>query len=336
MHGIISETCARINQANFHRHMMIIHVSNAMPMPLPALAALRAFEAAARHLSFRRAAEELRITQSAVSHQIARLEEGLNTRLFRRLARRVELTEAGAQFYPFVREGFERLTQGTALLTRKGIAGDLTVQVYVTVAVRWLIPRLFGFQQDNPDLLVRLSTSHLDWEFDADTGDVGIIYTTRPNRARLHYAPLFKASLFPVCSPELALNLAEPSDLERQVLLQVYTASEDWRVWLAAAGLTTVGGRAAPTFDSYLLALEAAVEGQGVAVAPHFLVAADLRAGRLVRPFETKVEQPGGWFLVCRVERRAESAIVRFRDWLVAAVRGDPIIESLALPAPAT
>jgi LysR family glycine cleavage system transcriptional activator len=303
-------------------------------MPLPALAALRAFEAAARHSSFRRAAEELRITQSAVSHQIARLEDGLNTRLFRRHARRVELTEAGAQFYPFVREGFERLAQGTALLTRKGLAGDLTVQVYVTVAVRWLIPRLFGFQQDNPDLLVRLSTSHLDWEFDADTCDVGIIYTTRPNRAALHYAPLFKASLFPVCTPELALTLSQPSDLERQILLQVYTASEDWRAWLAVVGLPAIGERAAPTFDSYLLALEAALEGQGVAVAPHFLVTADLRAGRLVRPFQAKAEQPGGWFLVCRAERCSEAAIVRFHDWLVGAVKSDAAIGGLALPTP--
>jgi LysR family glycine cleavage system transcriptional activator len=304
----------------------------AMINPLPALAALRAFEAAARLSSFRRAAEELRITQSAISHQIARLEESVNTRLFRRHARRVELTEAGAQFYPFVRDGFERLAQGTALLTRKGLAGDLTVQVYVTVAVRWLIPRLFGFQRDNPDLLVRLSTSHLDWEFDADSCDVGIIYTTRPNRSQLHYAPLLKANLFPVCSPELAPHLAQPADLERQVLLHVYTAAEDWRAWLGAAGLAAIGGRAAPKFDSYLLALEAAVEGQGVAIAPHFLVAADLRAGRLVRPFEAQAQQPGGWFLVCRGERRAEAPIVRFRDWLVSAVRSDPAILGAAVP----
>src|SRR6478736_7421388 len=149
---------------------------------LPPLASLRAFEAAARHGSFRAAAEELAITQSAVSHQIAGLERRLGTALFRRKSRRVELTEAGAAYYPFLRDAFDRIAQGTGLVSRQALAGELMIQVYVTVAVKWLIPRLHRFQVAAPEILVRMSTNQLDWEFDPATGDLGIICTREANR----------------------------------------------------------------------------------------------------------------------------------------------------------
>ncbi len=294
---------------------------------LPPLAALRAFEAAARQGSFRAAAEELAITQSAVSHQIAGLERRLGAALFRRKARRVELTEAGAAYYPFLREAFERIAQGTALVGRQAQAGELMMQVYVTVAVRWLIPRLHRFQAANPDILVRMSTSHVDWEFDPETGDLGIICTAEPDRANLHYTHLFDARLFPVASPALVqagTGLKQPAELVNHRLLQLYTAEGDWRVWLEAAGVPQLAGRAQPQFDSYLLALEAAVEGQGIAMAPHFMVAADLKAGRLVRPFAIEVRQPARWYLVCRRERSKETRIERFRTWLQGEIAADP------------
>jgi LysR family glycine cleavage system transcriptional activator len=292
----------------------------------PSLIALKAFEAAARHLSFRAAAEELAVTQSAVSHRIADLEASLGVALFRRLARRVELTEAGVLYYPFLREAFERIAQGTALVSRTTTAGDLTVQVYVTVAVRWLIPRLHDFQRVNPDILVRFSASQLDWEFDETSADLGLICTQRPDRPGLYYSHLFDARLVPVCSPATAqagLGLRQPADLVNHALLRLYTAEDEWAVWLAAAGLPDLAGRAAPRFDSYLLALEAALDGQGVAIAPHFLVAGDLRTGRLVKPFKLEVAQPRRWYLVCRRERRAEPRLARFRDWLLAQVGAD-------------
>ena len=297
------------------------------PRLLPPLAALRAFEAAARHGSFRAAAEELAITQSAVSHQIAGLERRLATALFRRKARRVELTEAGAAYYPFLGDAFERIAQGTALVSRQALAGELMVQVYVTVAVKWLIPRLHRFQAAEPDILVRMSTSQLDWEFDPATGDLGIICTRKADRPNLHYAHLFDARLFPVCSPAIAqggTGLCQPAELVNHTMLQLYTAEDDWRAWLEAAGVPQLAGRAEPRFDSYLLALEAATEGQGVALVPHFMVASDIRAGRLVKPFAVEVRQPARWYLVCRRERRGDARIVRFREWLVAEIAADP------------
>ena len=297
------------------------------PRLLPPLAALRAFEAAARHGSFRAAAEELAITQSAVSHQIAGLERRLATALFRRKARRVELTEAGAAYYPFLGDAFERIAQGTALVSRQALAGELMVQVYVTVAVKWLIPRLHRFQAAEPDILVRMSTSQLDWEFDPATGDLGIICTRKADRPNLHYAHLFDARLFPVCSPAIAqggTGLRQPAELVNHTMLQLYTAEDDWRAWLEAAGVPQLAWRAEPRFDSYLLALEAATEGQGVALVPHFMVASDLRAGRLVKPFAVEVRQPARWYLVCRRERRGDARIVRFREWLVAEIAADP------------
>ncbi|WP_374314609.1 LysR substrate-binding domain-containing protein [Dongia sp.] len=294
---------------------------------LPSLKSLQAFEAAARHLSFRVAAEELSLTQSAISHQVAGLEERLGTSLFRRAARRVELTEAGAQLYPYLRDGFDRLAQGVGLVDRVRISGDLVVQVYVTVAVRWLLPRLHQFQAAHPDILVRLSTSQLDWEFDPTTGDLGLICTRTPNGPGIHYTHLFDAKLVAVCSPAVqraGLGLRQPADLVNHAMLQVYTAAEDWHDWLEAARLPTLKGRAAPKFDSYLLAIEAAIEGQGVAVVPEFMVAPDLKSGRLVKPFpEIEVRHGASWYLACLEERVKEPRMQHFRDWLVAEIAQD-------------
>ena len=294
---------------------------------LPPLAALRAFEAAARHLSFRAAAEELAITQSGISLQIAGLERRLGAVLFRRMARRVELTEAGAIYYPYLRDAFERIAQGTALVGRQAASGELAIQVYVTVAARWLIPRLHRFQAAYPSLLVRMSTSQVDWEFDPDIADLGIICTRRADRTKLAYTHLFDARLFPVCSPAVVqggTGLKQPAELVNHTLLQLYTSADDWRVWLEAAGVPELVGRAGPRFDSYLLAIEAAIEGQGIAIAPHFMVAADLKAGRLVKPFAIETQQPASWYLACRKERADEPRIGYFRDWLKAEIAADP------------
>ncbi len=294
---------------------------------LPPLSALRAFEAAARHMSFRAAAEELGLTQSAISHQVAALEEHFATRLFDRAGRRVALSEAGRVFFPFVRDGFDRVTQGTELLRRARTSEDLRVQVYVTVAVRWLIPRLHRFQAANPSVVVRVNTSHFDWEFDPAIADLGLICTASAERAGLQYEHLFDALLFPVCTPGLAqsgLGMRQPVDLVNHALLQVYTTANDWHLWLQAAGVPDLKGRAAAQFDSYLLAIEAALDGQGVALAPHFLVAEDLKLGRLVRPFPVEVRQPARWYLVYPAERRSDRPIESFRAWLKAEIAADP------------
>jgi LysR family transcriptional regulator, glycine cleavage system transcriptional activator len=294
---------------------------------LPSLKAIQAFEAAARAASFRLAAEEMGLTPSAVSHQVALLEERLGAILFRRTGRRVELTEAGAQLYPFARDGFDRLAMGVALIDRQRASGDLLLQVYVTVAVRWLIPRLHEFQRAHPDILVRLNTSQRDWEFDAEISDLGFICTETPDRAGIDYTHLFDAKLIAVTSPGVAqagLGLRQPADLVNTATLQVFTAAEDWRTWLEAAGVSPLMGRPAAKFDSYLLAIEAAIDGQGVAVVPKFMVIGDLKSGRLVQPFAIEVRQPARWYLACRKERAKEPRIRRFADWLKGAIAADP------------
>jgi LysR family glycine cleavage system transcriptional activator len=279
---------------------------------LPPLASLRAFEAAARHLSFRAAADELSVTQSAISHQVAELERRLGVPLFVRTNRRVVLTEAGAQFQPYVRDAFESIRQGTSVVMRSGTTLD--VQVYVTVAVRWLIPRLHDFTSANPDTRVRLNTSTLDWEFDETAGDVAIVCTERPDRPGLHATHLFDAQLTAVCSPSLL-----PVDPSRHALLQLYTAPEEAEAWLRAAGLPAA---AAPStrFDSYLLAIEAAIEAQGIAVVPTFLVGTDLRSGRLVAPIDVSIPQPRRWYMVCRAGQQHLPHVQAFTDWLQSQI----------------
>lgn len=278
---------------------------------LPPLASLRAFEAAARHLSFRAAAEELSVTQSAISHQVAELERRLGVALFHRRSRRVELTEAGALYQPYVRDAFESIRQGTSAVTRSG--STLDVQVYVTVAVRWLIPRLHDFTSKHPDTRVRLNTSTLDWEFDETAGDVAIVCTERPDRPGLHATHLFDAQLTAVCSPA-----SEPIELAQRTVLQLYTAPDEAEAWLRAAGLP--GAPSTTGFDSYLLAIEAAIDGQGLAVVPTFLVDADLRNGRLVAPSDVVIPQPRRWYMVCRAGQQHLPHVQAFTDWLQSQI----------------
>jgi LysR family glycine cleavage system transcriptional activator len=298
---------------------------------LPAFAALRAFEAAARHLSFRGAGDELCVTHSAISHQIKDLERELGGPLFWRKGRRVELTEAGALLFPVVRDAFARIGETAMHLRQRSGSGELTVQVYVTVASRWLLPRLHRFEAANPELRLRLSTSHRSWDFDADNADVGMIYREPPLDQGLIYWPLFRSRLIAVAEPGLArggLGLRQPTDLVNHRLLSVYTAQGDWALWLEAAGVGELASHRSLLFDSYLLALEAAIDGRGVALVPDFVAATDLRTGRLLQPFPLAVPQPGAWYLVCRKERALDRGVRHLRQWLVAEVAADPDLDS--------
>ncbi len=298
---------------------------------LPALSALRAFEAAARHLSFRDAGDELCVTHSAISHQVKDLERELGGPLFWRKGRRVELTEAGATLYPVLREAFARIGETTARLRQKSESAELTMQVYVTVASRWLLPRLHRFESANPEVRLRLSTSHRSWDFDADDADVGMIYREPPLDPALIYWPLFRSRLVAVAEPGLVhagVGLRQPTDLVNHRLLSVYPAQGDWALWLEAAGVGELASHRSLLFDSYLLALEAAMDGRGVAVVPDFVAATDLRTGRLVQPFALAVPQPGAWYLVCRKERALDRGVRSLRQWLVAEVAADPDLDS--------
>lgn len=287
---------------------------------LPPLTTLRAFEAAARLVSFKAAAEELRVTQSAISHQVASLERHLGTPLFLRLPGRVELSEAGAIYFPVVQDALDRIALTTDLIRQTHAPVSLTVQVYVTVAVRWLIPRLQTFKEAFPEVAVNLDASLLDWEFNPDRADIGFIYTRTPNRPNLSYTLLRRERLVGVCSPAIARAIKTPEDLRHFSFLAVSGTTEDAAIWAASVGATGVSQKSAPLFDSNLLAIEAAINGQGMVVVPQFLVEADIAAGTLVAPLGSDVMQPGGWYLVHLERRGNEKAMRKFLQWIQGLV----------------
>ena len=293
---------------------------------LPPLRALTAFEAAARLGSFRSAADDLGITRSAVSHQIKALEGFLGLTLFRRDTRRAELTTIGQIYYPAIREAFDQIETQTQFIKPSTDDSELTLQVYVTVALKWLIPRLYDFERRYPDMRVRLSTSYFDWEYNEQSADAGFILVRNENSGDYERS-LFRSVLRPVCSPELLKGdnaIRSPKDLKNHRLLHVYTAAEDWNIWLEAAGVEDVNLSEKLAFDSYILAQEAAGEGNGVAMTIGPFADDDVKSGRLVYPFDLAVPHIHQWKFVCNKTQRLKPKIRRFEKWLVDQVAGDP------------
>lgn len=302
---------------------------------LPPLRALTAFEAAARLGSFRRAADELGLTRSAISHQIKALEEVLGVDLFSRDGKRAELSGPGLIYFPAVREAFDQIESQTQVIRPRASGNELTVQVYVTVAMKWLLPRLHDFERRYPNMRVRLSTSYFHWDFDADNADVGIILARKRSDDH-HYRNLFRSRLKPVCSPDYLArvgNITTPEDLLRHKLLYVYSAEEDWRLWLKAAGLGEPKLSSTLAFDSYLLAQEAAAAGQGIAMTIGPYARDELAAGRLVQPVDLEVPHQHWWAFACRATDRLLPKVKVFEDWLVEQVAGDEDIPAAAREA---
>ncbi len=274
------------------------------------------------------AAGELGITRSAVSHQVKLLEDRLGVQLFRRDARRAELTHAGHTYYPPIRDSFDQIEAQTRAIRPSVNNTELTIQVYVTVAIKWLIPRLHDFERRFPDMKVRLSTSYFDWEFDERNVDVGIVLA-RNKGAGHYYRPLYRSLLVPVCAPSLLTSdhgLSKPSDLKNHKLIDVYTAEEDWQMWLDAADVQGVKSTNRLSVDSYILAQEAAVEGRGVAMTIGPFATEELKMGRLVKPFELAVPHRHQWYFACRTEDRNKSKVKRFEEWLAKQVASDPAL----------
>lgn len=296
---------------------------------LPPLRALTSFEAAARLGSFRLAAGELGVTRSAVSHQVKSLEQRLGVQLFRRDARRAELTHVGHTYYPVVRDAFDQIEAQTRALRPPAADNELTVQVYVTVALKWLIPRLHDFERRFPDMKIRLSTSYFDWDFDEKNVDAGFILA-RNKSPDHYYRTLFRSMLTPICSPDLMRGpnaIRTPQDLKKHKLLYVYTAEEDWHIWLEAAGVTGIKLSDRLAFDSYILAQEAAIEGRGVAMTIGPFATEEIKMGRLVQPFALRAPHRHNWLFACNAEHRMKPKIKRFEDWLVRQIAADPALE---------
>jgi LysR family glycine cleavage system transcriptional activator len=291
---------------------------------LPPLAAVRVFEAAARHLNFTRAAAELGMTQAAVSYQIRLIEERLGASLFHRDKGRVSLTDAGRRAAPLVSGAFDAL--GEAFAAVRGDAGSvLAISAANTIAANWLVPRLGRFQLRHPDLAVRLEASNSLVDFARDAADVAIRLTAAP-AAGLAADRLFPNAFAPMASPAfLAANpLRTPADL----LTAARISPDDgwWRQWFETAGVaaaTAVERRGALLFDSQVIEGASAIAGTGVALLNLRFWAAELAAGRLVMPFPIIAESGAYFWLVCPQARRNVPKIRQFRDWLLAEVAAD-------------
>jgi LysR family glycine cleavage system transcriptional activator len=291
-------------------------------MMLPSLNGLRAFEAAARHMSFTRAAEELNVTQTAISHQIRRLEEQIGIALFVRRNRGLALTPEAQDYLPSIRSAFEDLRRATARLRRAERDGRLTVSTTASLATKWLVSRVAAFQDANPGIEVRITTSTHLVDFRREEVDIAVRYG-RGAWPGLRADWLMAEHIFPVCSPLLlndARPLRSPDDLAHHTLLHTTVSREDWQLWLTAAGLPpSIAARRGMTFDQGFMAIQAAVEGLGVALGRYHLVEADLAAGRLVAPFDTVLPQDAGYYVVTPETTADQPAIALFRDWLIAS-----------------
>jgi len=300
---------------------------------LPPLNSLRAFEAAARHLSFTKAASELHVTPAAISHQIKALEEHCGAVLFRRLTRSLALTETGQAALPALREGFDKLAEAAERLSPMVESGVLTVSVAPSFAAKWLLPRLERFRETQPGFDIRIDATHGLADFDTGGIDIALRYG-RGDYPGLVSERLMAETVFPVCSPGLLGGdraISRPADLARHTLIHVSWQSADaeapnWRMWLKAAGMETIDAKRGPRFNMDSMAIQAAIDGQGVALANGALVADDLAFGRLVRPFQRTTDETTMFcYYVVYPEMHGQNRKVRaFRDWVMAEAGAEP------------
>lgn len=296
---------------------------------LPPLKSLRAFEAAGRHLSFTRAAQELNVTQAAVSHQIKALETWLDVPLFKRLNRALLLTEPGQHYLHSVRRALEMLADATQQITQTAAGDPLTISVMPSFGAKWLVSRTVRFSSAHPEIDLRFSAEDDLVDFTRDDVDIAIRFG-RGVWPGLQADLLMRQDVFPVCSPKLVTEgphpLRTPGDLRHHVLLHERPASYDWRTWLLAAGVDGVDPVRGPSFSHAHVLLQATIDGQGVALGATPLVDDDLAAGRLVKPFDLTL--PGEWayYVVFPEERAKEPNIQTFRDWIVAEARREPAL----------
>ncbi|MBS0334275.1 MAG: transcriptional regulator GcvA [Proteobacteria bacterium] len=291
---------------------------------LPPLNALRAFEAAARHLNFSRAADELSVTPGAVSQQIQNLEDYVGAALFKRTPKGLLLTDAAQTALPALREAFDRLAEAASLLTAAVDGRRLTLTAPPSFAAKWLVPRLGAFEQAHPQVDVWLSAAMELVDLQAGEVDVAIRYGAG-RYPGLEVKRLFSESVIPVASPEhLAGNpLNTPADLANHVLLHDGSpdpddSCPDWPMWLAARGLKNIDGMRGPRFNQSSLVIEAAMNGRGVALAKRTLAQADLEAGRLVAPLQIATAVDFAYYLVHPKAKGRLPQVKAFVSWIDA------------------
>lgn len=287
-------------------------------LALPPLNALRAFEAAGRHLSFKEAATELCVTQGAVSRHVLNLESFLGVSLFVRSHRQVNLTPAGVAYLQEARDALLRISDATTRARARTDERTLRIKAPPSCSIRWLVPRLGRFHARHPDIAVQVTTSHDPVDFERDEIDVGIHYGVEATDDWRHER-LFNEVLIPICSRRLfgrSRKRHMPRDIADQVLLHSLRRPADWRQWLDAAGLHGFSATQELTFENSTLTYQGAVDGLGVAIAQKALVAEDVASGRLAAPSDIEVRNPVAYYLVYPERRASLPKVQAFQSWI--------------------
>jgi DNA-binding transcriptional LysR family regulator len=284
---------------------------------LPPLNALRAFEAAARHLSLTKAAQELGVTQAAVSHQVKALEADLGAPLFRRLTRALALTDTGALLAPELSQAFARIAAAARRARERDAKGTLTISLLYTFALR-LVPRLGAFAARHPEIVLRLDNSSRKIDFDIEPHDAAIRYSADARAPGLDAVKLFDDALTPLCAPQIAKKIRKPADVFGFEMLDDHNFWDDWKIWLGGAGLDAAAPRRRATvFDSTRLAVEAAMEGLGLAVGAPYLFDGQIASGRLVQPLDLVVPAGKAYWFVCRKADAERPTLKALCAWLL-------------------
>lgn len=284
-------------------------------------------------MSFAKAAKTLSVTPAAISHQIKGLEDWLGVRLFRRLSRGIELTREGQSLAPDVRDAFSRLASGVTRIREDNSSGILRVSASPSLASKWLVSRLERFSQRQPQIDIRLNSSSVMTDFARDGVDVALRFGTG-NYPDCVVDLLFATEVFPVCSPAIvkaAYSLKHPRDLKNHVLLhdsnsEVEGRLPDWRAWLTEAGVREINLDRGPRFNNVYLAIDAAVAGQGVVLAPGALVADDVAAGKLIRPFSLALKGTMAFYVVAPKAGSKRPKVNAFRRWLISEAQHTAVV----------
>ncbi len=343
-HGIYASENVRASDLFAWEHMN--ETQAAKRRRLPSLHQLRAFEAAARHGSITRAAAELHVTQSAISHQVKALETHLGLALIQRRGRDIVLTPAGAAYYPELEAALDRMAAATERIAYQPVRASLTVNATSSFAARWLIPRLASFCAAQPGIDVRLATTAKMLDFSPHEFDVSIRCFDEPTLQAMKKRRdwdgvtsegFLPESKFPVCSPQLLRlkdrPLKKPADLRHHTLLHARSAPEAWRDWLAVAKVPRLKRESELTFEHMHFALQAASRGMGLAMGSLPLAQEELDNGTLVIPFPGIESDPKFYHLVYAATGPVKPEIEAFSRWLLdAAKRPPPSVDAVAVP----
>lgn len=292
-----------------------------MPRQLPSLTALRAFESAGRHLSFTRAAEELSVTQAAISHQIKSLETRLGVKLFNRLPRKLTLTAPGVELQRAISRSFDDMSAAIDKLARESSQQPavLNLRSPPSFAAKWLAPKLTSFRRRHPGIKLQIRHSNEITDFRKDSIDIAVTYGDGawPDVAS---APVLSLDFFPVCSPDYVKPewpLDDAENLRHYNLLHDAT-TDNWKAWLQLAGVSDIDADRGTILDDTNVLIQAAMDGQGIALGSSVFITERLASGKLLRPFELAYEPELAYHVVCPVSHLSRESVVAFRDWILA------------------